>query len=1088
MSNFQDNHDFAEQMRQTIFPGALAALCLLLAAPIGAQVTGTISGTVEDATQAGVSGATVTVFSADTGGKRIVTTGENGAFRITSLPIGPQQVEVEKAGFKKVMRTGISLALGQDAVVDVRLEVGDLTSTITVIADAPVVNTTTASVSGLVGEREVKELPLNGRSFDNLIALNPGAVNYVLKSANTTTSYGNTFTVAGRRPMDNLVLLNGIEYTGSSQLAVTPGGVSGYLLGIDAVREFNVLTETYSAEYGKRAGAQVTVVTQSGTNAIHGSMFEFLRNSALDSRSYIDQNAVPPFRRNQFGGALGGPIKKDRLFLFGNYEGFRQSLAVSSVSIVPDAQARLGQLPDGTEVPKLDKAILPYMSLWPDPNGPNLTPPAGQPGSARAYYTPKQTIHEDFGTMRADYIARPEDTLSVFYTIDRGNSLVPQADPLFASAVALRSQVASLNETHIFSPRVLNTFNAGFSRAEFNIDSATTKTFPAALSFVTGASPGGISIGGGVTTTGAGTITGAGPNNAAGAWNRRNLFTYTDSVQISHGIHQIGVGVWFQRLRDNQNSASRQLGQATFATLTSFLQGTVQNFQVVPNANELGWRSWMGAWYIDDSIKLRPNLTLRAGLRYEFNNGWNEVSGRAANYITDSTGVLLTDPRIADSVYTKNNAKHLLNPRIALAWDPFGNGKTAVRAGFGTYYSMIDSLAFLLNSLPPYNGSVTFANRSLFSFLPITPGVVSPPGTIFAPQGVQADAQTPTVQEWNFTVEQQINSNTGLRIAYVGSHGYRGLLSVDPNSIPAQICANASGCLAGGTATAATSQSTVAQGVQYIPVGKRPNPNLSGGFFWYTQGNSSYNGLQMDVSRRLTQGLQFRVNYTWSKNLDMNSGLTGAQSNNQAQMVLNRNDPRRDWGPSALNVTHQASISARYELPFGRGKHFLGSATGLANKIAGGWQLSGIATMLSGFPFTPLAGSNRSGDGDTRNPDRPNLNPAFSGPVVTGNPGQWFDPAAFALPAFGTYGTLGRGVYNGPGLANLDLSLMKTTSITERIGLQFRAEAFNLLNHTNYGTPNAIVFSGANASSTAGLITTAATYPRQIQFGLKLTF
>ena len=609
-------------------------------------------------------------------------------------------------------------------------------------------------------------------------------------------------------------------------------------------------------------------------------------------------------------------------------------------------------------------------------------------------------------------------------------------------------------------------------------------TFPSNLSFVSGAGPGGIVIGGGITTTGVAAITPAGPNNAANVWNRRNLFTYTDGLQISKGRHQISAGVWFQRLQDNENTASRRLGQASFASLTTFLQGTITSFQAVPNPTALGFRSLMGAWYFQDAIKVRRNLTLQLGLRHEFNTGWNEVAGRAANYITDGNGVLLTAPRVANSVYTENHAKKLFGPRISLAWDPFGNEKMAVRAGVGTYYTMIDALSFLLNSLPPYNGSISFAARSIFSFTPLIPGAPIPqscgpgipqPCTTYAPQGIQPDARTPTVQEWNLTVERQLNSDTALRLAYVGSFGYHGLLSLDPNSIPAQICASAAGCQAGGIGAAAN-QSRVAQGAQYIPIGTRPNPYLTGGFFWYTQGNSSYNALQIDVTRRLRQGVQFRANYTWSKNLDLNSGLTGAQANNQAQMVLDRNDLHRDWGPSALNVTHQSSISGLYELPFWR------------NKRMGGWQLSGIATMLSGFPFTPQVGSSRSGNGDTRNPDRPNLNPSFSGPVLLRQQTRWFDPNAFSLPPFGTYGNLGRGVYSGPGLFNLDLSVLKDTAISDRANLQFRAEFFNALNHTNFGTPNAVVFSGGAISGSAGLITTTATTSRQIQFGLKLIF
>ena len=750
--------------------------------PAWAQVTAAISGRVEDASGASISGVTVTVTSQETGAARTVTTGAAGNYEVPALPIGPQEIRASKTGFKSEIRSGVQLAVGQEAVVNLTLEVGEVAEQVTVTGEAPVVNTTTASVSGLVGEREVKDLPLNGRSFDNLIALNPGAIAYNLKSPNTITSNGNTFAVAGRRPGDNIFLLNGVEYTGSSQLAVTPGGVSGELLGIDAVREFNVLSETYSAEYGKRAGAQVTIVTQSGSNQVHGSLFEFLRNSALDSRSFLDKADVPPFRRNQFGGALGGPIKKDRLFLFGNYEGFRQSLAVSSVSVVPDAQMRLGNLPDSAghyaPVTGLNPTMLGYMSFWPQPNGGERLVNGVASGTALSFNNPKQTVHEDFGTTRADYILRNGDTVSFAYTIDEGNSLLPQADPLFAAAAGLTSQVASLQETHIFSPSMLNSFTFGFSRAAFNFDSASSTSFDPSLSFVTGQAPGGIIIGGGATTTAAGTLTSAGPNNAAGSWNRRNLFTLSDGVQWTHGIHQISFGVWFQRLRDNENSASRQLGVATFTTPTTFLQGVASNFQVVPSANELGWRSLFGAWYVEDAIKLRPNLTLRVGLRQEFTTGSNEVSGRAANYITDSNGILLTAPRVANSVFTQNNATHLFSPRIGLAWDPRGNGKTAIRAGFGTYYSLIDSLAFLLNSLPPYNGSATYSG-SISSFLPITPGAQPPPGTVFAPQGIQANAKTPTVEEWNLSIEQQLSTNMALRVAYIGSHGYHGLLSVD---------------------------------------------------------------------------------------------------------------------------------------------------------------------------------------------------------------------------------------------------------------------------------------------------------------------
>ena len=1072
------------------------AFLVLLAVPslVSAQVSASISGKVEDASGAGVNSATVTVKSLETGASRVVTSDEAGNFRVLSLPLGQQEVKAEKQGFKPIVRAGVNLEVGEDAVVNLRLEVGEFAQQLTVVAETPVVNTTTSSISGVVDAQQVKDLPLNGRSFDNLITLNPGAINYsAMKSANTSTSNGNTFAVAGRRTTENLFLLNGIEYTGSSQLAVTPGGASQELLGIDAIREFNILTDTYSAEYGKRAGAQVVIVTQSGGNAVHGSVFEFLRNSGLDARNFFDQASVPSFRRNQFGGALGGPLKKDKLFLFGNYEGFRQALNVTSLSEVPDAKARLGELPNAagvaTPVSGLNPAMLPYMSMWPQANGLDLGS-----GVALSYNNPHQSIREDFGTARTDYVLSNKDTLSGAWTIDNGYNLSPLADPLFGSVLTQVNQVVSLQETHVVSGSAVNTVSVGFSRAAYNFNPYSYTSFPSTLSFVTGGGPGGITIGGGATTTGISAITAAGPNNAANVWNRRNLFTWADDFRINRGKHEISAGIWFQRLQDNENTASRQLGAATFTSLTTFLQGTVSTFQVVPDPNELGWRSLYGAWYVQDNIKLRRNLNLRVGIRHEFDTGWNEVSGRASNYLTDSNGVLVTNPAVGNSIYTQNNAKLLFAPRVGLAWDPFGNGKTAVRAGFGTYYSMIDALAFLMNALPPTNGSVSYANVSLQSLLPVTPGVppapscgpgIPQPCTIFAPEGVQPNAKTPTVEEWNFTIEQQLDASTSLRVAYVGSHGTHGFVSVDPNSIPAEICASTS-CTSGGTP--GTTKGTVLQGQQYIPVTTRPNQYLSGGFFWYTEGNTSYNALQVDVTHRLRRGVQIRGNYTWSKNLDMNSALTGAQASNQPQMVLDRNDLPRDWGLSALNASNQASISASWELPVGRGHQFLGNATGLADKLIGGWQLNGIATMLSGFPFTPEVGSNRSGDGDTRNPDRPNFNPSFTGAIQLDNPNQWFNPSAYVLPTAGTYGNVGRSTLTGPGLADLDMSLFKTVALAERTKLQFRAEFFNVLNHANFGTPNAVVFSSGAISPTAGLITATATTSRQIQFGAKLIF
>jgi hypothetical protein len=345
--------------------------------------------------------------------------------------------------------------------------------------------------------------------------------------------------------------------------------------------------------------------------------------------------------------------------------------------------------------------------------------------------------------------------------------------------------------------------------------------------------------------------------------------------------------------------------------------------------------------------------------------------------------------------------------------------------------------------------------------------------------------QVPTVDEWNLAVEQQITANTALRVAYVGSRSVHLIINADLNSIPPQICSNPAGCVSGGINAA---HGFVPEGAQYIPVGTRPNPYLAYCFCYESEGNSSYNALQLDLKRRFSQGLQFRVNYTWSRSMDDGSGIISSEATNETDQVAQPYNIRNNWGPSSTDIRQQASISGSYEVPLGHGKPWLSAVSGAADKLVGGWQVNLIATLLSGFPFSPQVGSNQSGNGDTRSPDRVNVNPAFSGPIIEGTPTQWYNPQAFLLPVSGTFGNLGRAALRGPDLRDLDLSLFKNIAITERLKLTFRAEAFNILNHTNFNVPSITNFSGGAYSATAGLITSTATTSRQIQLALKLIF
>ncbi len=582
------------------FASVALALAATTASPaLIAQVVGsTIHGVVTDASGAAVSGATVIVRNEDTGTERHLLSDAAGRYAAPSVTVGAYSISVQAAGFAAEKHNGINLTVGQAVEFDLHLHIASDAQQVSVTDSAPTVNLSNEQVSGLVNERQVKDLPLNGRSYDQLITLNPATVNYTSQRSGSVgtsnSSVGNMFSVSGRRPQDNLYLLNGVEYTGASLINVTPGGTSGQLLGVEAVREFNVVSDTYSPSYGKRQGAQISIVTASGTNKVHGSVYEFLRNSALDARNYFDQAKKPNFQRNNFGAALGGPIRTNKVFLFGNYEGYRQNLGLSDVTLVPNAASRAAAV----------ASIKPLLNLWPIANGPDLGS-----GIAIAYSTPTQHIREDFGTARADANLTANDLLFGVYTVDDSTAHTPTQNPLSLIDEALREQVVSIQEQHVFSPRVLNTARFGFSRASFYFMGSVPSDIAAASgTFVPGKPVGAVVIAGSTASNGSSQITGAGANVGSNNAIARNLFTFDDHVYITLGNHTLEAGGWLQRLQSNDNLAQNQYGQASFASLSTFLAGNIKTFTVVPQATELAWRSWFGAGYVQDTWKAARNL------------------------------------------------------------------------------------------------------------------------------------------------------------------------------------------------------------------------------------------------------------------------------------------------------------------------------------------------------------------------------------------------------------------------------------------------------------------------------------------------
>jgi hypothetical protein len=1037
---------------------------VLAVSPLSAQGDSALWGNVTDASLAGIPGATVVITNLETATERKLVTDESGRFSAPALPVGHYEIAVSKSGFRADRRTSINLVVGQREEVDLQLQVGDVRQTIEVPAFPTAVQITTEDISDLVGERQVKDLPLNGRSYDQLLTLNPGIINYTSQRAGgngaSNSAVGNMFAVSGRRPQENLFLLNGVEFTSASEINNTPGGVSGQLLGVDAVREFSVVKDTYGAKYGKRPGAQINIVTANGTNAFHGAVYEFLRNSALDARNYFDHGNIPRFERNVFGASAGGPIIKDKSFFFANYEGFRQALGLSDLTLVPDAASRAGAV----------ASVQPLLALWPVANGPEILTSKGTPsGIAEAFSNPLQHIREDFGTARFDQVFSANDTLAVVYTSDDSEAHSPTSNPVSFVNISLREQVISVSETHVFSPSVVNSATFGFSRGAFYFNSGTTVALPG---WIHSNQPvGALVVGGGTTLNGASQITNGGTNAGSNLTAVRDLFSGSDQLTLTHGKHLLSFGAWLQRVQANDVLIQDQYGQASFSNLQSFLQGKVSTYTYAPSYTPLGWRSLESAVYAEDAIHLKASLELRVGFRAEFTNGWNEAHGRASNYTFDQNGVIATSPVVGGSVFSDNHAKFLPSPRVSLAWSPFASKKTVVRAGFGEYYALLDNLSYRLDQNGPFN--TVYAVKNI-AFSSIAPNATYP-GSKVIPSGVQPDLRTPTVESWSLKIEQQITPSTSVGVSYVGSHGYHELLSVDGNLPKPTICP-ASPC-----------PSNYPVGIIYYPSNAPLQNNaVWNTTHWFSQGISSYNGLEVDVNRRLGHGLQFRGVYTFSKALDDGDNMNTSVATNSPAFVANPLDPRGDYGRASFDVRHAGVLNATYDVPTAKGQNSDGRA--LIGGIFGGWQVSAIETIQSGLPFTPQLSYNPSNDGDTRNPVRPSLNPNFAGSVILGGSHQYFNPNAFIQPLPGTYGNVGRNTLEASGLVSTDIAVARKFSISERLNLQFRAEIFNLFNHTNFNSPNPVVYAAPTGepSQTAGVITSTATSSRQVQFGLKL--
>jgi hypothetical protein len=1066
------------------------ATLLILLGPMGAwaQTTATISGTVTDQSGGLMVGAQITITNVDTGQVRTLQTNDAGRYYALALNSGRYKVTAAAQGFEGALQSGITLTVGSEQVINFSLRPGQVSETIEVTGGPLAVQTTSASVTELVNSQTIRALPLNGRSFDQLIFLQPGVSVATSAGSSPNQGRGTKFSVAGARLTSNVFMLDGMDMNDSQNF--TPGGAGGQLLGVESIQEFQVITHNASAQYGRSMGGIINAVSKSGTNALHGDVYEFLRNSALDAKNFFDNaNApIPPFRRNQFGAAVGGPIRRNHLFYFANYEGLRESLGVTKLGIVPSASTRQLCTPP-IDPTKVNPNVCPYLALY---------PAANQPDGKTLLFSQQQPTRGDYGTAKIDWNPNEKNSFFVRYTMDDSKKLRQDAADhvlgLFAEDETHRNQYVSLVATRVFSPTLVNIARFGFNRSTTLVNLFNQANVPAALSFIPGQPFGRLRVAG-LSTLGA-TI-----NDPR--FFRMNSFQPSDDLSITRGAHALKTGFILERFQWNTANFNRIGGDYQFDCLTgcvrNFLQANARAVDAPFPGSEpsRGIRAILFGTYFQDDYRVSRRLTLNLGLRYEITTVPTEVNGKIS---------FLLDPSATALVNQQPFKGNHLNfaPRFGFAWDPKANGKTAVRGGWGIYYDQILLNQFLnmFDRNPPQWLTITLplpapapaSCRTAPFPNPLSPAVVADCQTFTLQNAVFNDFKTPYSYHYNLTVQREIVHQLVVSVAYVGSRGKHLIERYDGNTPLPTVLPGGTGCppstvvLPAGTLCTLAGAPRRNPGTSALPLGALQTRRLSG--------LSYYDALQVSVSRRFSGGLQVQGTYTYSKSIDMSGGLFSEEADNAATGIEIPDRIFNDKGLSNFDIRHNAVINLLYGLPFGK------NLQGFARQVMNGWELGGIATFATGVPFTVENSSNVSRNLATQAnfSDRPNLAPGGSNnpthgvsrcPGVlagapVGTPTLFFDPCAFTPQIPGTFGNLGRNTLIGPGLSEVDFLVNKHFRMGEQRDLQFRAEFFNVLNHPNFAAPSVTL--GALLSASAGLLTKTTTTSRQIQFGLKFVF
>jgi outer membrane receptor protein involved in Fe transport len=1078
--------------------------------------TATLQGTVTDATGAVVPNAKVHITAQLTGVSRDLTTNSVGFFSAPNLNATTYKVTIAAKGFTTNVQSGVILTVGEVKELDVPITLSASDTTITVETSSNQVNTVDTSLGGVVDGKQTRDLPLNGRDWTSLATLNTGVSQILTQYAGAATAttrlsrgLGAQLTIGGNRPQQNSYRLDGVNINDYANGG--PGSVTNVTLGVDAVQEFTVIVSDAPAQYGRMSGGVINSITRQGTNTLHGSIYDYVRNSVFDAPTY-PALAEPSFRQNEFGGTIGGPILRNRAFFFGNYEGFRNAQGIAQISTVLSPNAHNGIVsctgtltgttcrttPNGpTQCPVgvttcyqqlvVNAAVAPYLALYPLPTS-TVT---GNSNTGSYNFVSNNKGNEDFSTIHLDYNLSQADSLHATLLYDTASlDAADQTNTLYDEAISRRT-TAAVEENHIFTARLANSFRLGYNRSV-----AIAPNQKAVLNPAVNAVPGyyaGRSVGQ-LLVSGLTTVQGGSGSVGTNSYHSNSYQLYDDASYVL-GKHSITFGGNIEYEQNNALGGVLPNGEWNFGSVNTFLtnvptffEGGLPGTPVVPH----DLRDTIYAAYLMDSWKFRNNVTVNMGVRYEMATNTTETANRLGQLLTPTspTGTSVS------SFFSSNPTTKNFEPRLGVAWDVFHNGKTVFSAASGIYDVLPLNYTFqlqIISSAPSYQeGRVTYSGTTGSGKFPTNPFATTTPllRNIYTPRTPPRNY----ILQSNVNVQQQLTKNTVLTLGYITSHGVHMLFNSNDINIVSPIGRDPNGNYYWPDTTAVTGAARQALVL---------NPSVGTESSSVYNGSSLYNSLQTSVSYSAPRGITGKVSYTWSHSIDDSSSQVSGASFSNANSGLPAFDLTLDRGDSDFDIRQVFTANAVAPLPdIKKG--------GAYTSILRHWTLNNIINMRSGIPFTPTVGGDALQELGSQTFDYPdrivhsrsctnssNLHAAGGASAVA-----YVDTSCFAFAGTYNYGTglngprLGtsrRNTLDGPGLFTWTTGLMKDQPIKGRLHAQFQAQAFNVTNHTNYSNPASAqtqFYSAAGVlSSSAGqLLQPAVIAGRQLQFALKILF